>query len=113
RTCQQKPCRPPRADARRVDQQRLVLSPGSFSTSVREPDRERAHLITNLRSTISPSPRLRGEGRGEGDWRQARIRGEPPHPDRKNDPTSSRKRGQVTELAHLEHIHYFGRYSLV
>jgi hypothetical protein len=24
----------------------------------------------------------------------------PPHPDRKNDPTSPRKRGEVTELAH-------------
>src|SRR5438045_6861925 len=66
-------------------------------TSVREPDRERARLITNLRWTSSPSPRLRGEGWGEGDWRQPRIRGEPPHPDRKNDTfiTSADKIGRA------------------
>jgi len=40
--------------------------------------------------------RLRGEGRGEGAFPQARTRGEAPSPgSRKRDPTSPRKRGEV------------------
>src|SRR5258708_28571931 len=43
----------------------------------------------------SPSPRSsRGEGWGEGPLRRFRLAESPPHPDRKNDPTSPRKRGE-------------------
>jgi len=40
-----------------------------------------AHVAEEL---SSPSPRLRGEGRGEGDSPLVRTRGESPHPDRAN-----------------------------
>ena len=48
----------------------------------------------------APSPRLRGEGRGEGAspqaQTQAQTRGEAPSPgSRKRDPTSPRERGEV------------------
>ncbi|TMJ20998.1 MAG: hypothetical protein E6G93_11735 [Alphaproteobacteria bacterium] len=47
----------------------------------------------------SPSPRLRGESRGEGDSPRTALAESPPHPDRKGDPTSPRKRGEVTRNA--------------
>ena len=45
-------------------------------------------------------PLFAGEGRGEGPLQEIprmRVRRESPHPDRKGDPTSARKRGEVTE----------------
>jgi excinuclease ABC subunit A len=43
----------------------------------------------------SPSPRLRGEGRGEGALPQAETPGKAPSPGSQGDPTSPRKRGEV------------------
>src|SRR6476661_11129385 len=43
----------------------------------------------------TPSPRLRGEGRGEGDYRHRWCRGESPSPGLLRNPTSPRKRGEV------------------
>jgi hypothetical protein len=50
----------------------------------------------------APSPRLRGEGWGEGASPQAQTRGEAPSPgSRKRDLTSPRKRGEVERCAAL------------
>jgi len=50
-------------------------------------------------SLRSLAPRQRGEGWGEGLSQRGEIAvsAVPPHPDRKGDPTSPRKRGEVEE----------------
>jgi hypothetical protein len=48
--------------------------------------------------TISPSPRKRGEGWGEGASQRIRTRGEAPSPGLLRNPTSPRKRGEVKRL---------------
>src|SRR5262249_56578584 len=45
-----------------------------------------------------PTPRLRGEGRGEGESRHAQRAESPPHP-APSAPTSPRKRGAVERVA--------------
>src|SRR5882757_7017394 len=45
---------------------------------------------------ISFAPPLRGEGWGEGLSPRIELAESPPHPDRKSDPTSPRRRGEVT-----------------
>jgi hypothetical protein len=47
------------------------------------------------RGWCAPSPRLRGEGWGEGESPRAEFVESPPHPPRKSAATSPRKRGEV------------------
>ncbi len=53
-----------------------------------------------VRGNITPSPRLRGEGWVRGTLVRFELVESPPHLDRNGDPTSPRKRGEVTELPH-------------
>ncbi len=46
----------------------------------------------------APSPRLRGEGRGEGAYSPAQTRGKARSPGSLRDPTSPRARGEVLPL---------------
>jgi hypothetical protein len=50
--------------------------------------------------STSPSPRLRGEGWGEGDSPRIWTRGYSPSPELLRNSTSPRKRGEVTEIEH-------------
>jgi excinuclease ABC subunit A len=64
----------------------------SFETALKLAD---GIAVVEFADASSPSPRLRGEGRGEGAPPQAETRGEAPSPGSTSDPTSPRKRGEV------------------
>ena len=68
-------------------------TPGDCGPSIGNLNESRSLL---WRGTSSPSPRLRGEGRGEGDSQSAQTRGNARSPGSLRDPTSPRKRGEIT-----------------
>ncbi len=57
-------------------------------------------VIAQTKGLRAPSPRLRGEGRGEGASRNAQNRGEAPSPGSLRDPTSPRTAGRGKDRPH-------------